>query len=91
MESNDFILYILILVLFLLMCIPRKEDFTSINRKKISNLNYYKGYPEKGLYVKDLKKVIHDLDKKLSKHIVFIEQVYGPLQKSIDKFKRFFK
>ena len=27
--------------------------------------------------VKDLKKVIHDLDKKLSKHIVFIEQVYG--------------
>ena len=41
--------------------------------------------------VKDLKKVIHDLDKKLSKHIFFIEQVYGPLQKSIDKFKRFFK
>ena len=41
--------------------------------------------------VKDLKKVIHDLDKKLAKHIVFIEQVYGPLQKSIDKFKRFFK
>ena len=41
--------------------------------------------------VKDLKKVINDLDKKLSKHIVFIEQVYAPLQKSIDKFKRFFK
>ena len=41
--------------------------------------------------VKDLKKVINDLDKKLSKHIVFIEQVYEPLQKSIDKFKRFFK
>ena len=41
--------------------------------------------------VKDLKKAINDLDKKLSKHIVFIEQVYGPLQKSIDKFKRFFK
>ena len=41
--------------------------------------------------VKDLKKVIHDLDKKLSKHIVFIEEVYTPLQKSIDKFKRFFK
>ena len=39
------------------MCIPRKENFTSINRKKISNLNYYKGYPEKGLYIKDLKKV----------------------------------
>jgi len=41
--------------------------------------------------IKDLKKVINDLDKKLSKHILFIEQVYGPLQKSIDKFKRFFK
>ena len=41
--------------------------------------------------IKDLKKVINDLDKKLSNHIVFIEQVYGPLQKSIDKFKRFFK
>ena len=41
--------------------------------------------------VKDLKKVITELDKKLSKHMVFIEEVYGPLQKSIDKFKRFFK
>mgnify|MGYP001254820506 CR=1 FL=1 len=41
--------------------------------------------------IKDLKKIITDLDKKLSKHIVFIEQVYAPLQKSIDKFKRFFK
>ena len=41
--------------------------------------------------IKDLKKVINDLDKKLSKHILFIEQVCGPLQKSIDKFKRFFK
>ncbi len=57
MENNDFVLCILILFLFLLMCIPRKENFTSINRKKISNLNYYKGYPEKGLYIKDLKKV----------------------------------
>ena len=41
--------------------------------------------------VKCLKNTIVELDKKLSKHIVFIEQVYGPLQKSIDKFKRFFK
>ena len=41
--------------------------------------------------VKELKKVINELDKKLTKHILFIEQVYGPLQKSIDKFKRFFK
>tara|TARA_Y100001937_G_C6864778_1_gene217932 strand:- start:222 stop:380 length:159 start_codon:yes stop_codon:yes gene_type:complete len=41
--------------------------------------------------IKDLKKIITDLDDKLSKHIVFIEQVYGPLQKSIDKFRRFFK
>ena len=41
--------------------------------------------------VKEIKKVINELDKKLSKHILFIEQVYGPLQKSIDKFKRFFK
>tara|TARA_B100000965_G_scaffold386885_1_gene389606 strand:+ start:373 stop:531 length:159 start_codon:yes stop_codon:yes gene_type:complete len=41
--------------------------------------------------VKGLKKTIVELDKKLSKHIIFIEQVYAPLQKSIDKFKRFFK
>ena len=41
--------------------------------------------------VKGLKKTIFELDKKLSKHIVFIEEVYAPLQKSIDKFKRFFK
>ncbi len=57
MENNDFVLCILVLFLFLLMCIPRKENFKSINRKKISNVNYYKGYPEKGLYIKDLKKV----------------------------------
>lgn len=57
MENNDFVLYVLILVLFLLMCIPRKENFKNLNRKKISNLNYYKGYPEKGMYVKDLKRV----------------------------------
>lgn len=65
MESNDFILFILILVLFLLMCIPRKENFKNINRKKISNLNYYKGYPEKGLYIKDLKKVEQFCKKKI--------------------------
>jgi len=65
MESNDFILFILILVLFLLICIPRKENFTNINRKKISNLNYYKGYPEKGLYIKDLKKVEQFCKKKI--------------------------
>ena len=41
--------------------------------------------------IKDLKKIITDLDDKLSKHIVFIEQIYGPLQKSIEKFKRYFK
>ena len=41
--------------------------------------------------VKELKKIIIGLDKKLSKHIIFIEEVYAPLQKSIDKFKRFFK
>ena len=41
--------------------------------------------------VKELKKIITDLDSKLSKHIVFIEQIYGPLQKSIEKFKRYFK
>ena len=41
--------------------------------------------------VKGLKKTIVELDKKLSKHIIFIEQVYAPLQNSIDKFKRFFK
>ena len=41
--------------------------------------------------VKELKKIITDLDNKLSKHIHFIEQIYGPLQKSIEKFERYFK
>ena len=41
--------------------------------------------------IKKLSKKIDSLETKLSKHIVFIEQVYAPLQKSIDKFKRFFK
>ncbi len=41
--------------------------------------------------IKKLIKKVDNLEDKLSKHIVFIEQVYAPLQKSIDKFKRFFK
>ena len=41
--------------------------------------------------IKKLIKKIDNLEDKLSKHIVFIEQVYAPLQKSIDKFKRFFR
>ena len=41
--------------------------------------------------IKKMSKKIDVLEQKLSKHIVFIEQVYAPLQKSIDKFKRFFK
>ena len=49
------------------MCIPRKENFKTINRKKISNLNYYKGYPEKGLYIKDLKRVENFCKKKYYK------------------------
>ena len=65
MENNDFVLCVLILVLFLLMCIPRKENFKTLNRKKISNLNYYKGYPEKGMYVKDLKRVENFCKKKI--------------------------
>ena len=64
MENNDFVLCVLILILFLLMCIPRKENFKTLNRKKISNLNYYKGYPEKGMYVKDLKRVENFCKKK---------------------------
>ena len=41
--------------------------------------------------IKKLTKKLDSLDIKISKHIVFIEQVYAPLQKSIDKFKRFFR
>ena len=41
--------------------------------------------------IKKLTKKLDSLDIKLSKHIVFIEQVYAPLQLSIDKFKRFFR
>ena len=41
--------------------------------------------------IKELKKIITDLDNKLSSHITFIEKIYGPLQKSNEKFKRYFK
>jgi len=34
---------------------------------------------------------IDNLDAKLSKHIHFVEKVYMPLEKSIDKFKKLFK
>ena len=48
---------IFLLIIIVLCCIPRKENFTS-KRKKIKS-NYYKGYPDKGMYVKDLNKVEH--------------------------------
>tara|TARA_E500000318_G_C3449353_1_gene168187 strand:- start:233 stop:394 length:162 start_codon:yes stop_codon:yes gene_type:complete len=38
-----------------------------------------------------ISKQIDDLDSRLSEHITFVEKVYMPLQKSIDKFKRIFK
>ena len=38
--------------------------------------------------IKKISKKIDVLEQKLSKHIVFIEQVYAPLQKSIDKFRK---
>ena len=41
--------------------------------------------------LKKLTKKVDNLETKLSKHIHFIEQIYGPLQKSIEKFKRYFK
>ena len=41
--------------------------------------------------LKEINKELQTLNEKLSKHIVFIEEVYAPLQKSIDKFKRLFK
>jgi len=41
--------------------------------------------------LKKLQKQIEEMDAKLSKHISFIESVYNPLSKSIDKFKRMFK
>ena len=44
--------------------------------------------------VKELKKIqkqIKALDTKLDAHISFIESVYNPLSKSIDRFKKIFK
>ena len=41
--------------------------------------------------VKKVSKQIDDLDSRLSEHIIFVEKVYMPLQKSIDKFKKLFK
>ena len=41
--------------------------------------------------MKQLNNKIDDLDKRLTKHIDFIERVYGPLSNSIDKFKKFFR
>ena len=56
MNHTELILCIFLLIIIILCCSPRKENFT-IKRKKISNINYYKGYPDKGLYIKDLNKV----------------------------------
>ena len=47
----------------------------------------------KKVFLKEMKQInekIDNLDARLTKHIDFIEKVYAPLQKSIDKFKRFF-
>ena len=47
----------------------------------------------KKIFLKEMKQInekIDNLDERLTKHISFIEKVYAPLQKSIDKFKRFF-
>ena len=48
--------------------------------------------------IKDIKKTLDGIHKelktlneKLSKHIVFIEKVYAPLENSINKFQRLFK
>tara|TARA_E500000178_G_scaffold354130_1_gene422095 strand:+ start:1335 stop:1493 length:159 start_codon:yes stop_codon:yes gene_type:complete len=41
--------------------------------------------------IKKLQKQIDDLESRLNAHIDFIEKVYVPLQKSIDRFKKFFK
>ena len=38
-----------------------------------------------------IQKQITDLDNKLTKHIEFIDKVYNPLSKSIDRFKKIFK
>ena len=46
------------------------------------------------LVVDELKKInnkIDNLDKRLSKHIDFIEKVYAPLTSSIEKFRKIFR
>ena len=48
----------------------------------------------KKVFLKEMKQLndkLDDLDKRLTKHIDFIERVYGPLSTSIDKFKKFFR
>ena len=48
----------------------------------------------KKVFLKEMKQLndkIDHLDKRLNKHIDFIERVYGPLSSSIDKFKKFFR
>ena len=67
MNHTDLLLCILLLIIIVLCCIPRKENFTS-KRKKISNANYYKGYPDKGMYVKDLNKVENFCKKHILKN-----------------------
>ena len=41
--------------------------------------------------LKKMQKQIEALDKKIDAHISFIESVYNPLSKSIDRFKKIFK
>lgn len=65
MNHNELILCIFLLIIFIFSCSSRKENFTT-KRKRISNNNYYKGYPDKGMYVKDLIKV----EKFCKKHIL---------------------
>ena len=48
----------------------------------------------KKVFLKEMKQLndkLDDLDKRLTKHIDFIERVYAPLSSSIDKFKKFFR
>ena len=41
--------------------------------------------------IQKMQKQIEALDKKLDAHISFIESVYNPLSKSIDRFKKIFE
>ena len=48
----------------------------------------------KKVFLKEMKQLndkIDNLDKRLTKHIDFIERVYGTLSSSIDKCKKFFR